>query len=166
MSHATEVVLRASGGHLTLFDGALREHAIMAVLPAPGGAARAGASELRLHVHAELVPLRLLIRAGTADELGPAVGLGPISAGADREPLATVLETTLELPTGRLLLNTSAGAQVSLDDFTAPTGTCHVRVRTRGGTAARRIQEDHLDADTDELIEQVGPEEWTVDLYR
>jgi hypothetical protein len=32
--------------------------------------------------------------------------------------------------------------------------------------ATVRIQDAHLDADTDELIEQVGPEEWTVDMYR
>lgn len=166
MTDTTEATLRVSGGYLTLFDGALREHTTVSAPPAPGGAATPSASELLLHVHAELVPLRLLIRAGTADELGPTVDPEPTSPGAGREPFATVLETTLELPTGQLLVNTSAGAQLSLDDFTAPTGTCHVRVRTRGGAAARRIEDEYLDLDTDELIEQVGPEEWTVDLYR
>jgi hypothetical protein len=62
-------------------------------------------------------------------------------------------------------MNTSAGAQVSLGGFSAPTGACHVRVRTRGGLRARRIEDDHLTADTDGLIEQLGPEEWIVDLY-
>jgi hypothetical protein len=130
------------------------------------GAVTASASEVLLHAHAELVPLRLYIRAGTADELGQATDPEPSSSGATGEPFTTVLETTLELPTGRLLVNTSAGAQVIVENFSAGTGTCHVRVRTRGGAAARRIEDEYLDADTDELIEQLGPEEWTVDLYR
>jgi hypothetical protein len=166
MTDTTQITLRASGGYLTVFDGALRGHASVPALPPPGGAVTASASELVLHVHAELVPLRLFIWAGTADELGQAVDLEPSSSGETDEPFTTVLETRLQLPTGRLLLNTSAGAQVSLEDFSAGTGTCHVRVRTRGGAAARRIEDEYLDADTDGLIEQLGPEEWTVDLYR
>lgn len=165
MIDTTQITLRASGGYLTLFDGALRGHASVTALPAPGGAVSASASELLLHVHAELVPLRLFIRAGTADELGQAVDPQPSSPGAAGEPFTTVLDTTLELPTGRLLVNTSAGAQVSLEDFSGGAGTCHVRVRTRGGAAARRIEDEYLDADTDGLIEQLGPEEWIVDLH-
>lgn len=57
----------------------------------------------------------------------------------DGEDFSTVLETTLELPTGPLLLDASAGAQVSVEDFSAPGGTCHVRVRSRGGLATGRI---------------------------
>lgn len=166
MTQTTEVILRVSGGYLTLYDRALREHALVAALPARGGAVMASASELLLHVHAELVPLRLRIRAGAADEVRDRSDPEPSSADADGEDLSTVLETTLELPTGQLLLDTSAGAQLSLNDFSAPTGTCHVRVRTRGGPAAGRIEDAYLDADSDELIEQVGPEEWAVYLYR
>jgi hypothetical protein len=118
-----------------------------------------------LHVHAEMVPLRLFIRAGTTDELRHAVDPPPSSSGATAEPFTTVLKTTLELPTGRLLVNTSAGTQVSLERFSAGTGTRHVKVRTRGGAAARPIEDEHLDADTDRPIEQFGPEEWTIDLY-
>ncbi|NUR14825.1 hypothetical protein [Terrabacter sp. C0L_2] len=166
MTDTTQTTLRASGGYLTLFDGALRGHASVPALPPPGGAVTASASELVLHVHAELVPMRLFIRAGTADELAQEFDPQPSSSGAAGEPFTTVLTTTLELPTGRLLVNTSAGAQVSLEDFSAGTGTFHVRVRTRGGAAAGRIEDEYRDADTDGLIEQLGPEEWAVDLYR
>ena len=152
----------------------MRAHATVTALPAPGGAVTAGPSELLLHVHAELVPLRLVVRSGPADAAGPPPGPpvepGPATAGPSTsiggdEAFVTVLDTTLELPSGRIVLDTSAGAQFSLEGFSVPAGTCHVRVQTRGGAAARRIEDAHLDADTDELIEQVGPEEWTIDLY-
>jgi hypothetical protein len=108
----------------------------------------------------------LRIRAGAAGELRHHLEEESSFDDAHGEDFSTVLETTLDLPTGQLLLDTSAGTQVSLEDLLGPIGTCHVRVRNPGGLATVRIQDAHLDADTDELIEQVGPEEWTVDMYR